>query len=131
MQYAYICRSGLRHFAIAATILPMWRILLISLLIFGGGCMGPHCAQINDVTVPRGLDSGYLVVAVDDGAAKRTSKHVSTTAPNVLVEPGTHKFTVESKDKSVRKDFTATIDQGKQYRIGLDGGEPKLVEDGK
>ncbi|MFO0788354.1 MAG: hypothetical protein U0805_02785 [Pirellulales bacterium] len=94
------------------------------------GCMGPHFAQINDVTVPQALDSGFQVVAVDGGAAKRSSaKHTSTTAPQVVVEPGSHQFTVESKDKSVRKDFTATIAPDKQYRIAADkSGEPTLVE---
>jgi hypothetical protein len=104
-------------------------ILVTVLLMCVGGCVGPHYAQINDVVLPGALNSGYQVIAVDDAAANRGHKHVSTAAPQVLVEPGTHKLTIESKDKSVRKDFTATIAPDKQYRITLDdAGEPKLVE---
>jgi hypothetical protein len=94
------------------------------------GCAtAPRPAWINDVSVPAALSSGYRIVAVDDAPESRAAGKVVTIVPVVLVEPGTHRFSVTSSGSDEQKSFVATVESGKEYRIAAaPDGTLSLVE---
>jgi hypothetical protein len=104
--------------------------LWILVLSVASGCAQERkYAQVNDVSVPYPPNTGYRVRAVDDAPALRASGTIATVVPKVLVEPGTHKFQVESQDKSDRATIVATVLANKEYRIAkAEDGTLSLVE---
>jgi len=57
---------------------------------FVGCSANTPIARINDVSVPKELNSGYRVVAVDGAEAARASSHFVTLVPEVELSAGPH-----------------------------------------
>jgi hypothetical protein len=95
---------------------PRWRpysVLWLFVSVVVAGC-GPshHFARIDDCT-----GAGYRIVAVDGMAEKRLQGSVVTYVPVVLVEPGSHTFTLQNRDVQQDKlTITATVEADKGYR---------------
>jgi hypothetical protein len=86
-----------------------------------GGNSAKTIAFIDD-----GLTSnGFKIATVDGGSPMRSTHAVMTMVPYIIVEPGTHEFTVEGDSRS----FRAKVEQGKRYRTAVQGGLPTLSEE--
>jgi hypothetical protein len=100
---------------------------LLGLIVASGCSAAPRYARINDVSPPP-LNSGYRVVAVDDGAEVRASGKVVTVVPVVLVPPGRRTFTIQSED-GTKQTFPATVEADAKYRLARqDDGTATLVK---
>jgi hypothetical protein len=69
-------------------------------------------------------DSKLRIASVDGKPAKRLSHPIHTVLPRVLVEPGTHTFTLEGYPQP----FTAELEPGKNYETLLQDGTPTIVD---
>ena len=106
------------------------RIMLILMALITGCASNNKFARINDVSVPIGLDTGYRVIAVDGNAENRVSSDIVSVVPYVLLKPGTHKLTLQTRDKKNQTTVICTVAADKSYRIADSGkGVITLVED--
>jgi hypothetical protein len=111
----------------------MRHLMLLGLasVVFNGCSPLPRYARINDIGTPASVSAGYQVVAVDDAAATRAKNKDRTAAPLVIVQAGTHKFSVNSPDAPPQT-FTATVEPDKEYRIAMQpDGKPTLEATGR
>ena len=96
------------------------------------GCsMSKPIARINDVAVPKGIDSGYRVIAVDGGAAVRASGELATVVPLVEVPPGPRTLRIQRQGEDPIE-ITATLEPDHRYRIATKkDGTAVLVPDSR
>ena len=92
-------------------------------------CLGCALGGNNTKTsafIDDGLTSnGFRIAAVDGSPPARSTHPVMTMVPYIIVEPGTHEFTVEGETRS----FRAKVEQGKRYRTAVQDGLPTLSEE--
>jgi hypothetical protein len=92
----------------------------------------PH-ATLNDVAVKMEHEAGYKLVAVDGKPVERRQSRVSSVVPFALIEPGTHKLSLELKKTVISNPelttITASFEAGKQYRFKVDQDVVTVVED--
>ena len=96
--------------------------------LFSGCMLNKPIARINDVAVPKGIDSGYRVIAVDGGAAVRASGEDATVIPFVELSPGPHTFRIQREGEEPLE-INSTLEPAKRYRIATKKGTPFIMED--
>jgi len=108
----------------------MRAFLLLMCLMSVAGCRATaRQARINDLAVPHPLNSGYQIVSVDGAPESRAAGKVATVIPMVLVNPGSHTFSVTLPRQTTPKTVTAYVEADKEYRIATKyDGTPILVE---
>jgi hypothetical protein len=96
--------------------------------VLSGCSMNKPISRINDVAVPKGIDSGYRVIAVDGGAAVRASGEDATVVPFVELPPGPHTFKIQREGEEPLE-ISSTLEPDKRYRIATKKGTPFIMED--
>lgn len=107
----------------------MSKYLGLTLLCLLSGCsMSKPIARINDVAVPKGIDSGYRVVSVDGGAAVRAKGEDASVIPFVELRPGEHTIQIKREGEDPLE-VSSKLEGGKRYRIATKKGVPFIMED--
>lgn len=108
------------------------RAVAVLCLLFIAGCTTPHApARINDISLRAPLGTDYQVTAVDGKTAERAKGRLATVVPVVVVPAGDHVFTLTHRETNEKRDVSATVEPGIEYRISLhDDGTPTLVKYG-
>jgi hypothetical protein len=102
----------------------------LALVCLVSGCMlDKPIARINDVAVPKRMDSGYRVIGIDGGAVVRAKGEDATVVPFVELKPGEHTLKIQRMGEEPIE-VSSTLEGDKRYRIATKkDGTAVLVED--
>jgi hypothetical protein len=101
---------------------------LALLCCFVGCSANKPIARIDDVSVPKELNSGYRVVGVDGGETARARSRFITVVPEVELSAGPHTIQVQ-RDGEAPIEIKTTFAPNKRYRIAANEGAPTIIED--